>query len=76
MKKLFLLVSVTLVFIACQQKGPERYASSSPEIDAVKAHVKEYNEGNWAAWTAIYADTAKVYHNTPPAASAKEVLEG
>lgn len=76
MKKLFLLVSVTVVFTACQQKEPERYTSSSPEIDAVKAHVTAYNEGNWSAWTAIYADTAKVYHNALTAASPKEVSEG
>ncbi len=76
MKKFALLFFATVLFFACQPKGPERYASASPEIDLIKAHVKDYNDGNWAAWTAVYADTAKVYHNTLTPASPLEVQEG
>jgi steroid delta-isomerase-like uncharacterized protein len=76
MKKIAFLFFATGLFIACQQKGPERYATAAPEIDLIKAHVKDYNDGNWAAWTAVYADTAKVYHNTLTPASPLEVQEG
>lgn len=76
MKKLFLLGLAVILFSACQQKGPARYASSSPEIDIVKAHIEDYNKGNWESWTSHYADTAKVHHNTLEASSVKELMEG
>ncbi len=75
-KVLGLFVLSLLLLTGCKEKGVERYATSSPEIDAVKAHVQAYNDANWAAWAAVYADTAKVYHNTPVAGTPAEVLEG
>lgn len=76
MKKVILLaISITLL-ASCQEKGPERYTTTAPEIDLIKAHQKEYSDGNWAAWTAAYADTAKLYHNSLVPAAPLEVLEG
>ncbi len=62
--------------MACQQKGPERYTNSAPEINVVKALIKDYNEGNWTSWASHYADTAKQYHNTLQASTTAEALEG
>jgi len=53
-----------------------KYFSSSPEIDEVKALIKDYNAGGWTAWLTHYADTAKLHHNTLEDATPAEVLEG
>ncbi|MEX0290422.1 MAG: nuclear transport factor 2 family protein [Flavobacteriaceae bacterium] len=74
MKKLILL-GLIAVFMACQP-GPPRYTNSSAEIDTFKAHINDYNEGNWESWLSHYADTAKVSHNTTEESSPKEALEG
>ena len=42
MKKLILLGLATVLFMACQEKGPERFTTTSPNIDVVKALVKDY----------------------------------
>lgn len=76
MKKLSFLVLALLVFVACQQKGPERYTNASPEIDVVKALIEDYNAGNWESWASHYADTAKVYHNSLESTTVSEALEG
>ncbi len=75
MKKLIIVGLITLVFVGCQQ-GPARYSSTSPEIDAIKAHIKDYNAGEWDAWADRYADTAKIYHNSLKAATVAETQEG
>ena len=64
MKKLFLLGLAVILFTACQQSTTTNYTRNSPEIDAVKAAIKDYEDGNWEAWMSHYADTAKIYHNT------------
>ena len=76
MKKLSFLVLALFVFVACQQKGPERYTNASTEIDVVKALLKDYNAGNWESWVSHYADTAKVYHNSLESTTVSEALEG
>jgi len=76
MKKLSLLVIAFMVFTACQQKGPERYTNSGPEIDIVKSLINDYNNGNWESWASHYADTAKIYHNTLEASNTSDVVEG
>jgi len=63
LKTLILLGITVILFTACQNK-PERFTTSSPEIDEVKALIKDYHDGNWEAWKTHYADTAKIYHNT------------
>jgi hypothetical protein len=76
MKKLFLLGLTIILFSACQNK-PERFTTTSSNIDEVKALVADYNAGNWDGWLSHYADTAKMYHNTwDKSASPSELLEG
>ncbi|RLD28414.1 MAG: nuclear transport factor 2 family protein [Bacteroidetes bacterium] len=75
-KNLILLGLTVILFTACQNNQPEHYTRISPEIDVVKALVKDYHEGNWEAWLTHYADTAKIYHNTwKDGVSAKETAE-
>lgn len=75
MKKILLLCLATVFFMSCKNAEP-RYFSSSPEIDVAKAHIKAYNEGDWATWTSHYADTAKISHNTLEEGTPEELLEG
>ena len=74
MKKLLFLGLAIVLFTSCEEKK-QQYFSSSNEIDITKAHLKDYQEGNWKAWTAHYADTAKIYHNTVKPATVKESSE-
>ena len=60
---ILVLLSIVL-FSACQKNEPQRYFTSSPEIDIAKALLKDYHEGNWDSWITHYADTAKIYHNS------------
>lgn len=62
MKKIFLIGLAAILFIACEQKA-ERYSTSGPEVDLVKALLTDYEKGDWDSWTEKYADTAKVYYN-------------
>jgi hypothetical protein len=64
LQNLILLSLTVILFTACQNNKPERFTTTSPEIDVVKALVKDYHDGNWEAWLTHYADTAKIYHNT------------
>ena len=63
MKKLILLGLALVLFIGCQNSA-KQFTMSSPEIDEVKALVKDYHAGDWEAWATHYADTAKIFHNT------------
>lgn len=63
MKKLFLLGLAVILFTACQNK-PERFTTTSTNIDEIKALIGDYESGNWEAWSSHYADTAMIYHNT------------
>lgn len=76
MKKLLLITFASIVFLACQEKQPQRYFSESPEIETVKAGIKAYEAQDWEAWKANFADTAKIYHNTNKAASPDELMSG
>ena len=75
------LISIPLIFLllmaSCQQQEA-RYATSGPEIDLFKAHMEDYEAGNWDSWAARYSDTAKIHHNTweDVSISAAELLEG
>lgn len=62
MKKIFLIGLAVIFFISCEQKA-ERYSTSGPEVDLVKALLADYEKGDWDSWMEKYADTAKVYYN-------------
>ncbi|MEB8328281.1 nuclear transport factor 2 family protein [Flavobacteriaceae bacterium KMM 6897] len=64
MKKLVIYAIIALLFIACQNKGPERYSTTGSEIDLVKELIETYEAGDWENWVSHYADTAKIHHNT------------
>ncbi|MBT8204105.1 MAG: ester cyclase [Eudoraea sp.] len=75
MKNLFFIAFCAILFIGCQPQGPERFSTTGPEIDLVKALIADYEAGNWEAWNAKFADTVKVYHNnwnTPVSAKAAQ----
>jgi len=75
MKKLILLGLATVLFMACQEKGPERWTESSPEIDIAKTLIKDYEDGNWVDWIGHYADTAKVHHNSIESISPQQMQD-
>ncbi|MDG1729556.1 MAG: nuclear transport factor 2 family protein [Algibacter sp.] len=76
MKKLFLLVLVIVLFLACQEKPQQRYFENSPEIETVKAGIKAYEDQDWTTWKSNFADTAKIFHNTNKGASPDQMIEG
>lgn len=63
MRKIVLLVVIGLFVFACKQ-GETRYTQSSAEIDTYKELIAAYEGADWENYTAKYADTAKIYHNT------------
>lgn len=69
MKKKIIILLTLVLTAACQPKGPERYATSGPEIDRVKSLIEDYQKGDWEAWKGHYADTAKIHHNSPKSVS-------
>ena len=74
MKKLLLIGLALALFAACQK--PERFTTSSSNIDEVKALLADYSAGNWDGWMTHYTDSAKLFHNTwdksvPPKEMAK-----
>lgn len=73
-KKILLMLSIVL-FTACQKNEPQRYFSSSTEIDVVKSLLTDYQDSNWDGWVAHYADTAKIYQNVLKSKSPKETME-
>jgi hypothetical protein len=76
MKKLILLGFAVILITSCQNNAPQRYMSSSPEIDVTKTLIKDYENGNWENWETHYADTAKIFHNTNVGITPKELQEG
>lgn len=76
MKKTLLLGLAVILFTACQQVKPERYTTSSPEIDITKVLVKDYEDGNWENWITHYSDTAKVYHNSVESMTPQQLRDG
>jgi hypothetical protein len=68
MKKLLLLGFAILLFTACES----RYTQTSPEIDVIKAAIKDYEAGNWEGFRSVYADTAKSFHNSKDVSTAPD----
>ncbi|TDQ29392.1 nuclear transport factor 2 family protein [Zeaxanthinibacter enoshimensis] len=75
MKTLSVLVLSLLLLWGCKEEKPDRYFSSSPEIDQTKALIGDYEKGDWKAMQAHYADTAKIYHNSTRAISASDFVK-
>jgi len=75
MKKLFLFGLVIVLFMAGQNIQAQSWTKSSPEVDATKALVMDYQDGNWDKWASHYADTAKVYHNSIVGVTPHELQE-
>ncbi|MBE0661438.1 MAG: nuclear transport factor 2 family protein [Bacteroidales bacterium] len=65
MKRVFFLLFAVVLITACNTNQPERYFSTSPEIEITKSTLKHYLDGNWEALKLLYADTAKVLNNVP-----------
>ena len=77
MKKIITIGIIAILFITCQNKGPERYSTTGSEIDLVKELIQNYEAGDWDNWISHYADTAKIHHNTweEISTSPKETVE-
>jgi len=75
MKKLFLLGLAVILFAACQNK-PQRYFADSAEINTLKAGITAYEAGDWDKWKSHFADTAKVYVNSPDPLTIEKRAEG
>lgn len=73
MKKILVLGLAVILFAACQQQEKKRYFSESPEIEAIKANVTAYNNGDWESWRTHFADTAKLYINSLKSISASDL---
>jgi ketosteroid isomerase-like protein len=74
MKKLILLGLAVFVITACKQE--QRYFAESAETATLKAGIADYESGNWEQWRSHFADTAKIYVNSPNALSVDERLAG
>jgi len=75
MKKLFLLGLAIVLLTVSQNIQAQSWTKMSPEVDATKALVKDYQDGNWEKWKSHYADTAKVYHNSIVGVTPHELQE-
>lgn len=73
-KKLIVLGIAILLFTACQ-KAKQRYTQSSPEIETVKAVIKDYENKDWAALKTHYADTSKTFFNSSKPMSTDELIK-
>ena len=75
MKKLLLFGLAVIMFTACQNK-PQRYFADSAEINTLKEGIKAYEAGNWDKWKSHFADTAKVYVNSPDPLTVDQRVDG
>ena len=74
-KEIFIGFILLLVLnISCEQK-PDRWTTTSPEIDITKVLIKDYEDANWSAWMEHYADTAKIHHNSVDAISPQQLKQ-
>ncbi|MDT0686010.1 nuclear transport factor 2 family protein [Autumnicola psychrophila] len=62
MKELASLGLAVVIFIACNQQS-KRYTQQSPEIEIYKEVLEAYEERDWKAMEAHYADSAKIINN-------------
>lgn len=76
MKKVLIIAIASFFIVACQQPE-QRYSQSGPEVDLAKGIIANYEAGNWDEMRAVYADTARIYHNSADESiSADENIDG
>lgn len=76
MRRLMLLFATAALLLACQQKQPVRFTTSSAEIEAYKKGIAAYEAQDWDTWQGAFADTAKVYYNTTESSTVEETKQG
>ncbi len=74
MKNLIYVLLAVISISACKQE--QRYFSSSPEIDVVKAGIAAYEAGEWDTWKSHFTDNGEVYVNSPDSITVDERLKG
>ena len=72
MKKLFLLIVILFLTIACQKKVQQRYFADSNEIQTLKSGIVAYESGDWNGWKNHFSDTAKIFVNSIKPVSVNE----
>lgn len=73
MKKLIIITLLIVGIVAC--KNEQRYTQQSPEIETIKALIKDYNNKDYEAFVTHYADTAKLQFNTVKFESPQEAAD-
>ncbi|MDU8886955.1 ester cyclase [Yeosuana sp. MJ-SS3] len=74
MKKLLLLGLAVILFTSCQNE--QRYFTESPEITSFKTSLEQYKNGDWDAWSAHFADTAKFFVNSNKSVNIDDFKKG
>lgn len=73
MKKLLYVVVLSALLSGCE--NTKRYTQNAPEIETVKAIIKDYNAKNYKAVVSYFADTANVYFNSSKSFKAGKLPE-
>jgi len=69
-------MGVISFLFSCQPAVQDRYITTSPEIEAAKTLVNNYEQGDWDNWIQIYADSARIFHNTMSPITKDELKAG
>ena len=75
MRILIYLGVISFIF-SCQSGPCTRYVTEAPEIEFAKALVNNYEKGDWDSWLQIYADTARIFHNSMTPITKDELKSG
>lgn len=75
MKTMILLAAVSVI-VACQPTSPDQYLTDSEEIQLAKNLVNSYELGDWDQWVQIYADSARIFHNSMTPVTKDELRDG
>ncbi|MGK2864965.1 MAG: hypothetical protein ACSLE0_23740 [Chitinophagaceae bacterium] len=68
--------AIEVIQVELKSGNPPRWTTKAPEIESVKSLVKDYENGNWGAWSGHYADTAKAFHNSVEGISPAALQDG
>ena len=74
--KFILYLGVLSLFFSCNSGPCQRYVTDSPEIQAAKDLVNNYEKGDWDNWVQVYADTARIFHNSMTPITKDELKSG